>query len=386
MEKTHEMEDRLQALISSNKPENRAKWALQWKKQGRKVIGLLCTYVPEEIISSVGMLPWRVTGTWQEAAPLAGAYRPEMTCRYCSHVLESILSGELDFLDGIITTQIDDDFKRLWDILRFIKKPAFTYIMYLPHMSNTSTLRMWMKSVLELKEALEELAKVKSTEEELRRQVDIYDTMRKLLMRLYELRKRDVPPLTGAEVLGITTAARIMPREEFNKELQLLLPYIEKRKATLKQLQPRLLMSSEYLDNPAYVSLTESAGSVVVMDDFDTGSRYFWNTVNHYRDNILEAVAERYLNKPAAARMANWNQQTEQIIKWVKEFNVDGVVELRQLYSLPLDYRFFAMKKKLGGAGIPYISLQRQYHLANEGMLRTRIEAFLEMIRGRSRT
>ena len=377
------MEDRLKTLIDSNRPGNRKKWALEWKNRGKKVMGLLCSYVPEEIISAAGMLPWRITGTWQEAAPLAGVYRPEMTCRYCSHVLESVLNGELDFLDGVTGTQVDDDFKRLLDVLLAIKRPAFAYMMYLPHVSNKTTSAMWHKSVMDFIEVMENLAGVKITEKELRKQVDTYNAMRTLLSKVYAMRKRDVPPLTGAEALGLTTAARIMPREEFNRELESLLPYLENRKINLKKIKPRLLMSSEYLDHPGYVGLVERAGAVVVMDDFDTGSRYLWDTVNGGSGNIVEAIASRYLNKPAAARMGNWNEQTAQLMKWIKEYNVDGIVELRQLYSLPLDYRFFAMKKKFEEVGIPYISLSREYHLANEGMLGTRIEAFIEMMQAK---
>ncbi len=381
------MEEKLRNLIESNKPENRTKWALKWKAEGKKVIGLLCTYVPEEIISAAGMLPWRITGTWKEAIPLAGVYRPEMTCRYCSHVLESVLSGELSFLDGIIGTQVDDDFKRLMDVLKAIKQPEFVHMMYLPHVSNKITLDMWKKSILELQDALENLSGVRIDYGELCRQVEIYNKMRDILMRIYEMRKRETPPLTGAEVLGITTAARVMPREEFNKEMESLWQYIEKRSLPLNWKRPRILMISEYLDHPGYVEIVEKSGAVVVMDDFDTGSRYFWNNVNmnNSSGDIFYAIADRYLNKPAAARMVNWNDQATQLIKWAREFDIDGIIELRQLYSLPLDYRFFAMKKKFSEVDIPYISLSREYHVANQGMLRTRIEAFVEMLKTKKR-
>ncbi len=62
------MEERLKKLIDGNKPENRNNWALEWKKQGYKVVGLLDTYVPEEIIAAAGMLPWRISGSWEASA------------------------------------------------------------------------------------------------------------------------------------------------------------------------------------------------------------------------------------------------------------------------------------------------------------------------------
>lgn len=383
MAENQAMENKLKVLTNANKPENRNKWALEAKKQGKKIMGMLCTYVPEEILSAAGIFPWRITGTWREAAPLAAAHRPEMTCRYCSHVLESVLTGELDFLDGVATTQVDDDFKRLWDVLHYIQKPPFTYIMYLPHTYSKTTFRMWTKSVADLKKAIEEWTGKTIKEQDLLQQIQVYNRMRDLLLQVYTLRKKETPALTGAEALGITTAARVIPKEEFNRELEALLPYLENRKAPLKRVRPRLLMSGEYLDDPGYVELVEGSGAAVVMDDFDTGSKYFWKRVNGSRDP-WESLSERYMTKPGTARMANWNEQAEQLFKWIEEFNAIGVVELRQLYSLPLDYRFFVIKKKFEKADIPYISLSREYHLANVGMLRTRVEAFIEMIQGKA--
>jgi benzoyl-CoA reductase/2-hydroxyglutaryl-CoA dehydratase subunit BcrC/BadD/HgdB len=374
------MEDKLQILIDSNKPENRSKWALDWKKEGKKVFGLLDIYVPEEIVSAAGLLPWRITGTWNEAVPRAAMHRPSMTCRFCTHVLESFMNGELDFVDGMATTQLDDDFRRLWDVLDYIKKPSFSYIMYLPHTVSPTTFGMWQKSVNDFKETMETYSGNKISTDELNRQIKIYNKMRALLRAVYELRKRKIPPLTGAEVLGITTAARIMPREIFNSTLESLLPYLKERKVPSVDGKPCIFMGGEWLDHPGYVKLVENSGAIVVMDEFDTGSQYFWDDVDDASGDPLNALAKRYIMRPGLARMAQWEMQAKRNLAWIKEFNADGVVELRSLYSLPLDYRFLFMRKKYDIARVPYLSINREYHLSQEGMLRTRIEAFLEMI------
>ncbi len=380
MDSNTNMESRLNALINANQPENRQKWALEWKGQGKKVIGLLCVYVPEEIISAAGVLPWRITGTWEESTPRASIYRPEMTCRYCSHVLESVLSGQLGFLDGVATTQVDDDFKRLWDVLNYINKPPFQHIMYLPHTVSKTTLDMWNKSVSGLVGAMEKFAGKKITDDDILEQIEIYNKMRGLLHRLYEMRKRETPPLTGAEFLGITTAARIMPKEVFNQELEALLPYIQTREPAVKNNKPRLLLCGEFLDNPDYVKVVEDTGAIVVMDELDTGSKYFCELVGDSPNTPLERLADRYMNRPGLSRMGDWRGQANQIISWAKEYDVQGIVELRQLYSLPLDYRSFYLSKTLQDVGVPYLSINREYHPSHIGMLSTRIEAFTEMI------
>jgi len=374
------MEDRLRNLLAANKVENRTKWAAAWKQQGKKVMGLLCIYVPEEVISAAGVLPWRITGSWEESTTQASFYRPEMTCRYCSHVLESVLAGDLDFLDGVATTQVDDDFKRLWDVLKYINKPPFQHIMYLPHTISKNTLGMWHRSVGEFIQAMEKFAGVTIKDDDILKQIEIYNQMRDLLHRVYQMRKNQTPPLTGSEVLSLTTAARIMPKEEFNLEVESLLPYLETRKPEMNNNKPRLLLCGEFLDNPDYVQIVEDAGAMVVMDELDTGSKYFTGMVDSSKDDPLGQLADRYMNRPGLSRMGDWHSQANQIIAWVKEYDVQGVVELRQLYSLPLDYRSFYLSKILEEVGIPYLSINREYHPSHMGMLSTRVEAFVEMI------
>ena len=374
------MENKLQVLIHGNDPENRSKWALEWKKKGKKVFGHLDIYVPEEIVAAAGMLPCRITGTWNEAVPRAQVHRPSMTCRFCTHVLESFMNGELDFIDGMATTQLDDDFRRLWDVLDYIKKPNFSYIMYLPHTVSPTTFGMWKKSVKEFKEKMEEYSGNKISSEELHQQIKIYNKMRSLLREVYELRKGKNPALMGAEALGIVTSARIMPREIFNEMLEGVLPYLKGRKVDNVDGKPRIFMGGEWLDHPGYVKLVEDSGSVVVMDEFDTGAQYFWDDVDEAADDPLEALAKRYIMRPGLSRMAQWKMQGKRNLAWIKEFNADAIVELRSLYSLPLDYRYLFMRREYDNADIPYLSLNREYHLSQEGMLRTRIEAFLEMI------
>jgi hypothetical protein len=46
------VEDRLKELVNAVNKENRTRWAQEWQKQGKKVIGVLDNLVPEEVICS----------------------------------------------------------------------------------------------------------------------------------------------------------------------------------------------------------------------------------------------------------------------------------------------------------------------------------------------
>ncbi|MGD9393602.1 MAG: 2-hydroxyacyl-CoA dehydratase family protein [Dehalococcoidia bacterium] len=372
------MEDKLKQLVSAGDPKNRTKWAQEWQKQGKKVIGVLDNLVPEEVIYAAGMLPWRIQGTRQGDVSRAMFYRYFRANSFLNHVMESLIEGELDFLDGMVCSDYDEDFVHFRDYWQHLSKKPFTYFLEVPHLDNEKARKRFTTKIREFIGAIGEFAKMKVDDNKLRDAIAVYDKSYTLLKKLYELRKKEVPPVTGGEAMAIVNAAMVMPRDEFNKKLEELMPYLETRKANVKHTHPRLLLSSDQLDNPAYVDLVEEAGCLVVMDDMDNGSRYCWETTGDGGDPA-QALAARYI-KNQSPRMFDWRGQEKQLVKWVKEFNIDGVLELLDWYDYPREFRRPFLERWLKEEGIPSMSFERDYHLANAGQLKTRIGAFLEIV------
>ncbi len=372
-------EGKLKWLVEAHQPGNRNKWALEWKEQGKKVIGTLDSLIPEEIFYAAGMLPYRIIGSQKSDTTNAQLWRPVDVCRYCNHVLESLLTGELDFLDGLIFTDRDDDERRLFDVSHHLGKPAFNYIVHVPHQNTELAYNYYAKSLRRFISELEAALGTKVTEEGLWEAIEVYDKMRRLLTTLYEWRKRDVPPVSGAEALGIVMAAFFMPKDQYVSELESLMGYIDDRKTTLKQSHSRLLVASDRLDNVGYMELIEEEGALVAMDDLDTGSRYLWQTVGNNGDPLY-ALAKRYISKPACPRMFFFDQQVEQVAQWVRDYKIDGVLHLPHMGSFDRLCCNPYFLERLTELGIPAMTFLREYHLANVGQLRTRIGAFLETL------
>lgn len=380
------MESYLRRLLTIGEEANRTQFPAQWKAAGKKVVGLLCSHVPEEIIHAAGMLPWRIMGTQRPSTPNADIYRPSHTCLYCNHVLESLLLGELDCLDAVVATTWDQDLVRLWDVWKYLGKTPFTFIIHLPRGNSEIHRKQFAKEVSKFSNFIADLAGQEITVEALNHSIAVYNRLRGLLHRVYNLRKSETPPLSGAEVLGITTAALLMPKEEVIGALETLLPFLENRTNALGSNQPRLLVSSDRLHNAGYLKAIEETGCLVAMDDLDTGSRYFWKLLDldmdraHSLEEMLHALALHYHAQPASPCMMDWEGQVVQIAEWVKDFNIQGVLELRLKYSRPREMRANFFQQKLTSMGIPVASFEREYHLANTGQLKTRGGAFVEML------
>ncbi|MBM2825317.1 MAG: Benzoyl-CoA reductase/2-hydroxyglutaryl-CoA dehydratase subunit, BcrC/BadD/HgdB [Dehalococcoidales bacterium] len=373
-------ENRLKKLVQANSEENRYEWARKWKAGGKPVAAMLCSYVPREALYAAGFLPWRVTGVWAEATPLALLYRPSWSTPRNTRILELALRDDLDFVDALVGTDWDIDLKRLWDEWAALKKPKLAHLMFVPRFTTELHQTTFRQSIAKLMAAIEASFGIKVSPQALNQAIHLYKEMRELIKRMYELRKREVPAVSGAEALGITTAALVMPPGEFNAELRELLPYLETRRAPLASYQPRLLVSSDFLDDLRYLELVEDTGCVVAMDDLDTGSRYFLTGPEESASDPLMALAKGYLERPGCPRMADWDEQISQVREWVKEFNIDGVLELRLNYSMIRHMRSPFLKSAMEDAGIPFVSLPREHHFANESQLRTRIGALVEIL------
>lgn len=371
------MEEKLKSLMDAGNRKNRVNYAREWKDKGKKVIGIMDSLVPEEIIYAAGMLPWRIQGTWQGDISRAMVYRLSQSCDFLSHVLESVLEGELDFLDGMVCSNRDEDFLRFCDYWEELSKIRFVYVLDVPIIDSELSRERFTTVIENFISAIEALGNVKIDDSSLRNAIVIYNKGRTLLKEMYELRKKQVPPVTGGEALAITSSAMVMPRDEFNNKLEAILPYLNERKADIIDSRPRLLVSSDLLDNPSYIDLVEKAGCLVAMDDMDTGSRYFWETADSERP--VDGLVKRYL-KNRSPRMLDWQEQIEQLLQWTEEYHIDGILDLPDIYDYPRGFRKPFFEKRLTEKEIPVISFMRDYHLAQTGQLSTRIGAFIEML------
>jgi len=378
-----DLEGRLQQLIQIGTSHN-LEAIRDYKRRGGRVVGLMSAHIPEEIIYAAGILPWHVVGSMNESTPLAGVHRSPATDAYTTHVLEALLNGELDFLDGIVITNFDDDTKATEYFSRFYRKPAILCWLELPTNASELALQHFTENLAKMKEAIEERIGTsigsQIGNDGLRGAIGEYNTSRKLLHQLYEMRKREKPPLTGSELWRIVAAAMSMPQGEFIRQLEPLLPYIEQRPPSYKAPRARVMVSSDFLHNVGYLKLVEDVGGLVAMDDLDMGARYFWDIVDEEQRDPLRALAERYLAPMRSPRFVNWVRQVDQIIEWVKEFRIDGFIEMPVLQSFPRLFRSEYLHRTLEEEGIPSISIQREYHLADVAQVTTRVEAFLEML------
>jgi benzoyl-CoA reductase/2-hydroxyglutaryl-CoA dehydratase subunit BcrC/BadD/HgdB len=262
-------------------------------------------------------------------------------------------------------------------------KVPFSQILSVPRKYNEWTLDLYYQEVLDMKQNLEKYLGVTITDEALRRSIDLYNHSRTLLRRLYELRKRPQPPITGAETFEILNASFRMPKEIFNAWLEKLLPELE-ASPVKHQGKARIMVIGSVLNNPVFIKSIEDQGGLVVTDELCTSVRYWADPVTiEGNEPPIKAISRRYLTNFPCARMFPSTERFQRIIDLIKDYKVDGIVSENLRYCVPYAHDLPLLKDKIKETGVPVLGLDIEYGTSGSGQIQTRVQALLEMIDAR---
>ena len=360
--------------------ENRHEYAKKWKERtGGKVIGTFCTYVPEEILYAADILPVRILGS-HEPQDVSEPHIFAMFCPFCRDCLAQGLKGRFDYLDGITIAQSCLHIRQTFTSWDLHIPVDFKY--YLPHPMNVQSphaVPYLTEELKEFKKAIEEWIGKEITENDLNRGIEIMNTNRRLLQQVYELRKKPNPPLTGLEAMLMVVSSQMTDKREHNKALEELLKKLPSR--SLDAQGERLMIVGSEDDDTEFIAMVEDLGSRIVIDEHCTGTRYFYEEVNTNGD-ILTSIAERYVRRiPCPSK--DWPKRTrvDHIVRLAKEYNIQGAIVMQMKFCDPHELDTPAIKEALEkDVGVPTIFLEFDVTVPI-GQFKTRVEAFLEIIR-----
>jgi len=355
-----------------------------WKASGRKVIGWFNPYVPEEIIHAAGMLPFEVTGD-NEPVQMQGAeaYIYSNSCSKIRTCWQMQLDGKYKFLDGWVSSHMCDQDMRLSEVWSYYDRLPYMDNIYAPRKHDEVAVQLYMKDIDAFRDRLSQYLICRIPDKHIGDSIKVYNRGRELMNQLYELRKRDRPPVTGAEAIEVSKAAARMPRERFNELMEQLLDEIQRTGREIKKAMRLMLIGSD-LHNANQIANLETLDVVVVADEMDIGIRRAWGQVDT-KLPPMEALARYYvLGRPVDKH--NWNSdgRLEFIGELAEQYKVDGIVSEIVRFCTYNGWDKFDLKKQMEKRGIPILEIDLEYGHPAGAQVKIRAEAFMEMLESRA--
>jgi benzoyl-CoA reductase subunit C len=351
----------------------------RWREAGGKVIGHFQVYFPEEIVHAAGGLPLKIRGAQVEAQQAESRFGSYL-CSILKTSLELALSGRVE-LDMFVTHPICDAARNLAAVWGR-NFPYRCQILYLPQNANSRFAARYLRDEYErLQHEVEAITGVHTDDEMLRSSIQVFNRNRKLIRRLYQIKREQPWLLSTDEAYVLMALAGMLPREEHNHLLELAIQQIETREAK-PQDKIRVVFEGGFCEQPPLDFLrVVSQSCYVVDDDLMIGLRWLLDDVPLDGDPLMN-LAEAYLEKSSYSPVQHdlRKPKEQMLLQRIRGSGAEAaIIAAAKMCEPGLDEQV-AYAKALDEAGIPYFVNEFEEKMTSFDQIQIQLETFVENV------
>jgi len=358
------------------------------KAEGKKIVGTFCIFVPEELTLAANAIQVGLCAGAEAGKEEAEKLVPRNTCALIKSFIGFKLARICPFTEScdlVVGETTCDGKKKAYEAFA---EYVPMYVMEVPQQKNACDRDLWKAEVLRYKAALEKLTGNVITAESLKKGIQICNNRRRALQRLNTLRAAVPTPISGRDVLLINQISFYDNPVRFTQSINTLCDQLEeriaKKQGIVPEKTPRLMLSGCPMAVPNWKLpyIIESSGAVIVGEESCIGTRNTRDLVDESGQTVEEminAICDRYMKIDCACFTPN-NERLDNIKAMAKELKADGVIHYALMFCQPYAHEAFKVEKALREIGIPMLSLETDYSMEDMEQLKTRVQAFTEMV------
>jgi len=351
-------------------------------------IGWFCTYTPEELIIAGGFIPVRIFG--RKKIIKSESYFPINFCPYIKSSWESLLA-DADNFRALIFTNSCDGMRRFFDIASKYLDRIPSYLLDVPHLKNKEAVDFFAGNSGDMKVFIEKLNGKKIDDKEIENAIRLTNKKRRLLKEYSRIFNKSSHPIDISTYYKVMELSMISDPEIFMDDLERYLDFIGNidktstgNEASLRSNQmdsPAIMIIGNFIAEEKLWEMLSTMNLKLAGEDLCTSNRYFEKQVvtDDSRD-LMESIAERYLNKSQCMRMADLGSKIVEIENNIVKNNIKGAIFITLKFCDNMLYSFPLLKQRLNDMGIPILYLDIESNNFSEGQVKTRVQAFLEML------
>lgn len=352
----------------------------QWKAEtGGKAVGIMPIHCAEEVVHAAGMLP---VGMWggQTAITMAPEYLQAFCCSIMKAVMEFTMRGVYKNLDAVICPETCDTLRVIPLMMRIAMPETPVVGLVLPdNRKIQSGIEYTADEYRSIVKQLEQITSQTVSDDQLQASIEIYNRHHAAMMEFFHLAAEHCDVITPYKRHMVVKSSFFMPKE---KHTELLEALIEE----LKQLEPgpwtghRVVVTGIMGEPDELLKLFEEFGFAIVADDLAQGSRQFRTPTPADPDPYIR-LGKRFANFEGCSCVYDPDKLRGKLLqKLTDENQADGVIVLMMKFCDPEEYDYPFIKKDLDEAGIPHLYLEIEQQMETLEQVRTRLQAFSELL------
>ena len=375
------IEARIQEFAAINPAEQLKKF----KAQGKKVVGVLPYYAPEELVYAAGMVPMGIWGSNDKEVMRSKEYCATFYCDIAQLALEMLLDGTMDQLDALITPTICDTLRPMSQNFR-VAVGAKIPCIFLAHPQNrfadwgVEFCKDQYRSVLD---KLAFLAGHDVTNKDILHAIKVYNASRAARREFVKLANEHCDVVNPIQRSAVLKASYFMLKDEYTEKLVALNEELKALPAA-KWNGTKVVTSGIICDNPKLLQIFIDNNIAIAADDVAHESRSFRFDAPENVDDGLLALALQFSSMDYDIllydKFSNKNRRAEDVVAKIKESGAQGLVLFMQTFCDPEEMEYPYLNKALDAAGIPHVKLGVNQQMRDFGQASTAIQAFADVL------
>lgn len=359
--------------------------AKELKDKDIPLIGVFCTYFPQEIALAMGAATVSLCATSDETIADAEQDLPRNLCPLIKSSYGFAKTDKCPFFffsDLIVGETTCDGKKKMYEYLSDYKP---VHVMELPNSQSEAGLKLWKDEIIKLKTILEEMFDVKISEEDIKKAIKIKNNERKALKKFYELGKKEPVAMLGQDIFKVINGTTFsFDKEEIPKQMDELIDKINYEYEAEKKYEskPRILITGCPIGGAAekVIKAIEDNGAYVVGFENCSVAKAVDELVDEENPDVYDALSRKYLSIGCSCMSPNTNR-IKLLNKMIDEYKVDAVVDVILTACHTYNVETLSIKRFVNNEkNKPYMSVETDFSTNDIGQLNTRMAAFIEML------
>lgn len=348
---------------------------------GRKAVGVLPYFCPEELVYAAGMLPFGLWGAEMQANE-SKRYYPAFICSLLHTALELGLRGALSGLSAIMVPICCDSLKGFGANWKYgVGEPVPVIDVAWAENRKTPAGAAFTRSQFrKILRRLEEIAQRPVSDADIAAAVAVYNENRAALRAFSAAAARHPETVSPADRCAALKAGYFMDRAEHTAVIRALTAALEalpEREWT----GLRVVTTGILADSPALLQILAD-NRIAVADDQIAQESVFFRTDTPVTADPVEGMAQRLGQIEGCSVLFDpGKQRGKELIDLARRAKADGILWVMTKFCDPEEYDYVPVKRMADAAGIPLLAVETDQQMVNYEQARSAIEAFAEMLR-----
>ena len=347
--------------------------------EGKKCIGVMPCFAPEELAYALDMLPF---GMWGGPGQVSESkrYYPAFICSILHSILDSGIRGSFNGLSAVMVPMMCDAIKGMGANWKYgVKTIPVIDVPYAQNRAITAGIEFTKVKFGKILAQLEEIAGKKASEEDLRRAIAVYNKNRNDCMEFTKLAGLHPELINCRQRSSILKARYFMDRAQHSEWLSELNEGLENAPAS-EWKGHKVVTSGIIADADDLLAILDENGFAIAADQILHESVDNRCLVPENEDPI-EGLAKRMADiKGTSLLFDPKKERAAELLDIAKKTGADGVIWVGTKFCDPEEFDYVPVRNLLTENDVRLLTIEIDSQTENFEQIRTAIETFKDII------